>query len=443
MYNNYPNDTPRPEDTIRHLWRNWALACGALTLPLLLSLWIPKVFISILTLAEAWFLISFVKSDNRRIIGRCTLIFRIVARILFVTSLIMLCIVILCTDWLVPTVIHLEVYNTEIPFITSLIIFPVTVIFCVVWLLAGRNDNHCRECQRRYGAYAGDSIVATLYFREARYQIVIMLILALSLGSAEYWYYFFRYINSDLNTPDRFFFNYMPVVAYFISLLFMGARYANMQIIYNSLSATLPNKRNKTAVRFLVFCADDILLHHNNDGLFDTPFETLTERTASIGDQKVGLLFEEMSGISKFELRYCFTNEGMANGSNIIHYAAFISESERNTAGENNVWFNAYMIDNALAENALSPVLANEIYRIHTITMAWKTYDRNGKRLYPIRHYRPTFRFSDLPEWNVDYDDLSWLNIAQNNEDKHFFRLRRFFDNITGAKRKRKVTDAQ
>ena len=149
------------------------------------------------------------------------------------------------------------------------------------------------------------------------------------------------------------------------------------------------------------------------------------------------------SDISKFELRYCFTNEGMANGSNIIHYAAFINESERNAAGENNVWFNAYMIDNALAENALSPVLANEIYRIHTITMAWKTYDRNGKRLYPIRHYRPTFRFSDLPEWNVDYDDLSWLNIAQNNEDKHFFRLRRFFDNITGANRKNKVTDAQ
>ena len=174
MYNNYPNDTPRPEDTIRHLWRNWALAYGALTLPLLLSLWIPKVFISILTLAEAWFLISFVKSDNRRIIGRCTLIFRIVARILFVTSLIMLCIVILCTDWLVPTVIHLEVYNTEIPFITSLIIFPVTVIFCVMWLVTGRGDSHCRECQRRYGAYAGDSIVATLYFREARYQIVII-----------------------------------------------------------------------------------------------------------------------------------------------------------------------------------------------------------------------------------------------------------------------------
>ena len=64
--------------------------------------------------------------------------------------------------------------------------------------------------------------------------------------------------------------------------------------------------------------------------------------------------------------------------------------------------------------------------------MAWKTYDRNGRRLYPIRHYRPTFRLRDLREWTVDYDDQSWFDIAQNNEDRRFFRLRNFWNNITG-----------
>ena len=59
--------------------------------------------------------------------------------------------------------------------------------------------------------------------------------------------------------------------------------------------------------------------------------------------------------------------------------------------------------------------------------MAWKTYDRDGRRLYPIKNYRPTFRFRDFKTWDVDYNDLHWLDVATNNEDKPFYRLRRFW----------------
>lgn len=65
--------------------------------------------------------------------------------------------------------------------------------------------------------------------------------------------------------------------------------------------------------------------------------------------------------------------------------------------------------------------------------MAWKTYDREGKRLYPIKHYRPTFHIGDLREWNVDYDDASWFDIAHNNEDRPFFRLRKLWRRMTGV----------
>ena len=34
--------------------------------------------------------------------------------------------------------------------------------------------------------------------------------------------------------------------------------------------------------------------------------------------------------------------------------------------------------------------------------------------------------------YTVDYDDQSWFDIAQNNEDRRFFRLRNFWNNITG-----------
>jgi len=67
------------------------------------------------------------------------------------------------------------------------------------------------------------------------------------------------------------------------------------------------------------------------------------------------------------------------------------------------------------------------------MTMAWKTYDRNGRRLYPIRHYRPTFRLRDMPRWDVDYDDQTWFDVAINNEDHRFFRLRSFWNRLTGV----------
>jgi hypothetical protein len=64
--------------------------------------------------------------------------------------------------------------------------------------------------------------------------------------------------------------------------------------------------------------------------------------------------------------------------------------------------------------------------------MAWKTYDRQGRKLYPIKHYRPTFRLRDLKRWTVDYDDLFWLTVATNNQDRPFFRVRKIWQRITG-----------
>ncbi|MDE6526139.1 MAG: hypothetical protein K2L75_02695, partial [Muribaculaceae bacterium] len=118
------------------------------------------------------------------------------------------------------------------------------------------------------------------------------------------------------------------------------------------------------------------------------------------------------------------------------HYAAFVPSEESVADLASDQWFNAYMLDTALAANALSPLLANELYRIHTITMAWKTYDRQGKRLYPIKHYRPTFHLGDMRHWAVDYDDASWFDVAHNNEDRAFFRLRRLWMRMTGIFRR-------
>ena len=74
----------------------------------------------------------------------------------------------------------------------------------------------------------------------------------------------------------------------------------------------------------------------------------------------------------------------------------------------------------------LAPLLRAELVRIYTTVMTWTTYDSNGKRLYKIKSYRPTFHLKQLPDWDVDFDDHRWLFITANNDYIRFFKLRRF-----------------
>ena len=86
---------------------------------------------------------------------------------------------------------------------------------------------------------------------------------------------------------------------------------------------------------------------------------------------------------------------------------------------------------------ALSPLLSTEINRLYTVAMMWKTYDREGRRLYRIKNYRPMFRINGIQDWDVDFNDPHWLYIARNNEDKPFFRLRKWWQkNISGINSK-------
>ncbi len=433
-----------PDSTIDHnspvikvltaMWRNWAVAFGTVALLLVFALFTAKSWLPFIALGEVYILASLIKGRFSRGMTGCAVLPRVAQRTMVFAALIMLGINILCTDWLIPARIHLELYNEEIPFITSLLVFPVLASFCAITLVRGTDDSHCRRCQEEKGFYAGDSVLGTLFFREARYQLIVLLLISLLMGALEYWYYFARYINSNFNAPDRFFFIIMPIGVYIVSLVVMAGRYASMSSLYMALDEARPERRNTTKVRFMIFSGNEMLLRRGDNGLWDTPAEMIIPIRTAMGSAEARLLFTEIMGIEDFDLRYCFTNAAMASGSNTIHYAVFIPELKMTEIeGNGDKWFNAYLLDYAMADGTIAPALGTELYRIHTITMAWKTYDREGRRLYPIKHYHPTFRLSDLPDWKVDYDDLSWLAVARNNEDCRFYRLRKLWGRITGV----------
>ncbi|MBO4977751.1 MAG: hypothetical protein J6C67_03420 [Muribaculaceae bacterium] len=416
------------------MWRNWAVCFGAVALLLGFALFTAKTWLPFIALGEVYILASLIRGAFSQGMTGCALLPRVAQRTLLVAAIIMLAINLLCTDWMITARVRLELYNSEIPFITSLVVLPVLAFFCGLSLLRGADDPHCRRCQEEKGFYAGDSVLGTLFYREARYQLTILLLMSVLMAALEYWYYFSKYINTNFNAPDRFFFIFMPIGVYVVSLVVMAGRYASMARLYMALDEAKPERVNTSRVRFMVFSGDELLVRRGDNGLWDTPVETIVPMRTAMGPKEARLMFTELTGAENFGLRYCFTNATLASGANTIHYAVFIPDNERESMeSEGDRWFNAYFIDFAMAEGIMAPALATELYRIHTITMAWKTYDRKGNRLYPIKHYHPTFRLSDLPDWNVDYDDMSWLAVARNNEDRRFFRLRRFWNKITGV----------
>ena len=82
----------------------------------------------------------------------------------------------------------------------------------------------------------------------------------------------------------------------------------------------------------------------------------------------------------------------------------------------------------------MAPLFSAEFIRLYTIAMAWKTYTADGKRRYLIRNYVPTFRIRDIKNWDVDYNDIRWLDVARNNQDVPMYGLRRFWRRyVSGA----------
>ncbi len=75
----------------------------------------------------------------------------------------------------------------------------------------------------------------------------------------------------------------------------------------------------------------------------------------------------------------------------------------------------------------LNPLMSAETLKLYTVAMAWKTYDHNGRRRYRIKHYRPTFHIEDVKSWDVNYNDPTWLYVADNNQDTPFYHLRRIW----------------
>ena len=116
---------------------------------------------------------------------------------------------------------------------------------------------------------------------------------------------------------------------------------------------------------------------------------------------------------------------------NTFHYICCPNSSDvLEESGFKGKWYNQSQIERMLHNRELTPMLAAEIHRLYTVTMAWKTYDADGNRLYKVKNYHPLFRLNGICDWDVDFNSPLWLEVSRFNEDKPLFRFRRMLRRI-------------
>jgi hypothetical protein len=419
------------------LWRNWAMAVGVLIILAFLSINIRQVWMAPVSLICFFTLLIIRGLINKQSIPVCTRLYKEVSIIiLIIAAVIVLRNVtgIIGDDYALKG----QPVNTRGPLLGILISAPVTAIVSFLFLLQRKEPLVCLLCRQRYGNVIRNGFVGVLYEREWRYQTRLLCLLSVLISVASWVYYLTRYINVNLNRADYFFFLWMPIAVYVMSLIFLGWRYYSLWIYYCQRDeGHLVANPSSTTIRFLLFCDDKVLLnlretdkfYNNGNGIvrFDTPAAYTLPYRERYTTQLATELFQNRTGISAVDIREIYASPDNVTYRNIFHYMVFVdSEADVAKAGIEGEWLTLGEVRQLIAKHLTGLELNAELSRIYSVAMAWKTYDREGRRLYPFKHYRPTFRLKDLRSWDVDYSDSTWLSIWRLNEDCHCFRIRRW-----------------
>jgi hypothetical protein len=421
--------------TFLNLWRNWALSFGSIILLIAISLIVPRQFMPLIALGEAYLLNLLVQIDVSSPNYGCVLCVRVVLKTLFWTAVAMFIFNLFASPMVMGEYLADKGYPPQMPLLASLFVFPIAAVNSLTSLSKGNKSAFCRKCRLRYGTYEEEGVMSQMFRRESRYQLIIIAVISIVMTVVDWIYFMYRFSNVNLNSADKFFFVYVSIAIYVVSLFLMGLRnYQTLLVLRTDSIDGGAVEGIAKVVRFTLLSGDYILLKPNADSLLDVPYIIQLTKSELENVNDVERLADSLGLPNGFKLKYLFRTHGFRAGAGVVQYAIVFDAdfNEHYPEFEDGEWCTLDTVDRYSVAGRLSPQLSHELHRIHTIAMAWKTYDLKGNRLYPIKNYRPTFRLRDLPNWSVDYDDLRWLSIAENNEDSHFFVIRKYWHKLFG-----------
>lgn len=359
---------------------------------------------------------------------------------MFWSGIVMLIINGLYSRWLVTHVFDIENINHDIPFITQLIVGPVTVAVLLWSVIKKQNLSFCRDCKMQHGSPAERGFLGILFTQESQFQARLFLGISIFCTIVSWAYYLFFYVNEYFSLLDKYIFIWCPCLLFIAALIYTAARYISIWRYYErNAESSYVHPGRHTLIRYLMVYDNYIGLHlpdRNKEYLnpadikADTPVSLITKFKQNVPVPEARSYFEQLTRIPDAEIRFLYTNITGNTDCNIFHFIVFLNQEQKETythSHDDIKWFTMYETGRMINKKETNSLLSAEIVRIHTIAMAWKTYRPDGKRRYNIKYYTPTFHLRDLHKWDIDFNDSKWLYVADNNEDVPFFRIRRFW----------------
>lgn len=418
-----------------YLKKSWAICFGCLSLLCVAGYWIHPVWMSLLAFGMLMVVQVFNARNSRNGAPYCPLFMVATNYSLIWIFVIMVVINLINSRWLLNTSLGGRFAHPAFPFISTLIVYPAMAVGYGYALFFRGHTNMCDACRERAGYSIKDTLERNVFHHEVKFQMRLSFGLSLVMTAVTWTYYFVFYINVNINTPDAFYFFALPGLLYLFSLVYFYMKYASLDFEIQMLPGVDDTKFH-TLEHFMIVCHDRLLLRELEIdgmpiGLWDSPAVYKRKYTTDVSENQARDDFKAISGADDFSLRRLFVTT--TDKQNCFHYAAFV-DSQDELKGLSGKWCTLLDVDLLIKAGKITRPLAYELHRVYTMTMAWKTYDREGRRLYAIRNYRPTFKLVDFKDWDIDYNDMHWLAVAQNNEDKKFYRLRKFWRQyVTGT----------
>ena len=420
------------------LWMNWIMGVGSLVAVLLLSPHIDKMWLPLVVFMLEFILFTLVRHNREAKLPVCYLIPFICTRVLFWSAVVMVIINVLYINNIVIKIFDVNSINPEIPYISVLIVAPITFIVSTWAYTRGLKLNYCVDCTFRNGTAAERGFLGNLFSQEGQYQVRLLMMLSLILTITVWIYYAVFYINVNLNVPDKFFFKWFPLLLFGLAIASLSIRYFSLWTYYCQDKEGSPVRNgSSTLLRYIVFCDDFVFLKKYDsekddakagEDKFDTPAKLSVPYRGQVMQYEVESFLKSLSGITECEVRLMYANKNFNADCNIFHYACFVDNkdivAQSRLEGE---WYTLQQINQMISNNLVAPIVVSEFSRMYRIIMAWKSYDRTGRRLYNIKNYKPTFRLKDLRDWDVDLNDTEWLYVSINNQDRPFYKLKRFW----------------
>lgn len=422
------------------LWTNWVISVGFLTLPIIISPLISHRLLPLIPL----FLIGIITILDRRNRNQqspnCFRIPHIIQYVLFFSSIFLIIDIWYKSSREINEIINQPV-NMSHPLLPALNIYPVTMIICFINIIRGTNSRTCHSCRNRHGKLIDRGLVGVIYNQEVKQQIKLLFYISLILSLSNWIYYIFFYVNVNINRTDSFIFGLCPVMFYVLSIIYLGIKYYSLWGYYcqGNNSKIITDQRG-TTIRYIVACGDKLLIKLSNgpmgkglaeDLKADVPLTISLPFKSNITENEAYTFFKEATCLNDITPRLIFKSGDPGMFKNIFHYIVFVDDLDTVSESLNGVLLSISEINQMIKEGVVSISLAAELSHIYTITMAWKTYDQSGRRRYKIKNYKPTFQLKDMPNWDVDYNDHNWLYVAEVNEDKPFYNLRRIWHKMT------------